>query len=103
MKAVLFAGGVGTRLWPLSRKNPPKQFEKINHDKSMIQLAVNRLFPLFNWEDVYISTGKKYREILQSQLPKIPEKNMIIEPEMRDVGPAIGLVAAILAKEDPDE
>ena len=103
MKAVIFAGGTGMRLWPLSRKNTPKQFEKINNDKSLVQLAVNRLFPLFKWEDVYISTGKQYKEVLQSQLPELPEQNMIIEPEMRDVGPAIGLVAAILSKQDPDE
>ena len=54
MKAVIFAGGVGTRLWPLSRKNTPKQFEKIVGDKSMLQIAVNKLFPLFKWEDIFI-------------------------------------------------
>jgi mannose-1-phosphate guanylyltransferase len=103
MKAVIFAGGSGMRLWPLSRKNTPKQFEKINNDKSLVQLAVNRLFPLFSWDDIYISTGKQYKDVLQKQLPELPEDNMIIEPEMRDVGPAIGLVTAILSKIDPNE
>jgi mannose-1-phosphate guanylyltransferase len=87
MKIVLFAGGVGSRLWPLSRKNTPKQFEKIIADRSMLQIAVNKLFPEFKWEDVYISTGSKYKDIIHEQLPQLPKENIIIEPEMRDVGP----------------
>ncbi len=103
MKAVIFAGGVGTRLWPLSRKNTPKQFEKIVGDQSMLQIAVNKLFPLFSWEDIFISTGKEYKGIVIDQLPELPEGNIIIEPEMRDVGPAVGLVTSIFAKRYPDE
>ena len=61
MKVVIFAGGVGTRLWPLSRKTTPKQFEKIIGDESMLQIAVRQLFPLFKWEDIYISTGKGFK------------------------------------------
>ncbi|MEK7092540.1 MAG: sugar phosphate nucleotidyltransferase, partial [Patescibacteria group bacterium] len=57
MKIVIFAGGVGTRLWPLSRKNSPKQFEKIFGDKSTLQETVERLYPSFSPEDIYISTG----------------------------------------------
>lgn len=103
MKIVIFAGGAGTRLWPLSRKNTPKQFEKIIGDKSMLQLAVERLFPDFTWNDIYISTGAQYVEMLHEQLPQLPQENIIIEPEMRDVGPAVGLVIAKLIKEAPDE
>lgn len=103
MKAVIFAGGVGTRLWPLSRKNTPKQFEKIVGDKSMLQIAVAKLFPLFKWEDIFISTGKDYKHIVLEQLPELPEENIIIEPQMRDVGPAVGLVTSIFAKRFPDE
>ncbi len=103
MKIVLFAGGVGSRLWPLSRKNTPKQFEKILADRSMLQIAVHKLFPAFNWEDVYISTGKQYIDIIKEQLPQLPEGHIIIEPEMRDVGPAVGLVVAQFMKTHPDE
>ncbi len=103
MKAVIFAGGVGTRLWPLSRKNTPKQFEKIVGDQSMLQIAVNKLFPLFKWEDIFISTGKEYKGIVKQQLPELSEENIIIEPEMRDVGPAVGLVTSIFAKKYPNE
>lgn len=103
MKAVIFAGGVGTRLWPLSRKKSPKQFEKIVGDKSTLQLAADRLQPDFAWEDLYISTGKRYAQIVSDQLDKLPPDHVIGEPVMRDVGPAVGLAAALLAKVSPNE
>lgn len=103
MKVVIFAGGVGTRLWPLSRKNTPKQFEKIVGDKSMIQIAVGKLMPDFKWSDIYISTGKDYVDLLHDQLPEIPKENIISEPATRDVGPAVGLVTSLFVKENPDE
>lgn len=103
MKAIIFAGGVGTRLWPLSRKKSPKQFEKIIGDKSTLQLAVERLQPEFQWEDLYVSTGKAYVEIVQRQLEKLPPRHVIGEPQVRDVGPAVGLMAALLLKESPLE
>lgn len=98
MKAVIFAGGVGTRLWPLSRRNSPKQFEKVIGDKSTLQLAAERLLPEIEWEDIYISTSERYLSIVKSQLPKIPKDNIILEPETRDVGPAVGLVVVHLMK-----
>ncbi len=103
MKVVIFAGGVGTRLWPLSRKNTPKQFGKLIGDKSTLQEAVSRLQPEFNPGDIYIATGARYKDIVMDQLPEIPRDNFIFEPEMRDVGPAIGLTTAILNKISPDE
>ncbi len=103
MNAVIFAGGVGTRLWPLSRKKSPKQFEKIIGNKSTLQLAAERLQPDFPWERVYVSTGQAYVPLVHEQLPKLPPDHVIGEPEMRDVGPAVGLAAAILAKEAPEE
>lgn len=103
MKAIIFAGGVGTRLWPLSRKKSPKQFEKIIGNKSTLQLAAERLQPDFSWNDIYVSTGKAYVGIVQKQLPDLPPDHVIGEPVMRDVGPAVGLVTSILAMEHPDE
>jgi mannose-1-phosphate guanylyltransferase len=102
MKAVIFAGGVGTRLWPLSRKSSPKQFEKVIGEKSTLQLAAERLLPEFSWKDIFISTGVDYIDLVKKQLPKLPQKNIVGEPEMRDVGPAVGLVTAILAKDFPE-
>jgi mannose-1-phosphate guanylyltransferase len=103
MKAVIFAGGVGTRLWPLSRKKSPKQFEKIIDDKSTLQLAVERLFPEFRPSDVFIATGYQYVDIVSKQLPMIPRENIISEPEKKDVGPAVAFMMGYLAKKHPDE
>lgn len=103
MKIVIFAGGVGSRLWPLSRKNTPKQFGQIIGDKSTLQQTVDRLLPEFKAEDIYIATGKHYKDIVMSQLQNIPQENFIFEPTMRDVGPAIGLNVFLLEKLYPNE
>lgn len=103
MNIVIFAGGVGSRLWPLSRKNTPKQFEKILGDKSTLQLAADRLQPDFPWGSLYVSTGHQYTDIVKAQLPQMPGTHVIGEPVRRDVGPAVGLMTAILAKEAPLE
>lgn len=103
MNIVLFAGGVGSRLWPLSRKNTPKQFGKIIGDKTMLQLAVAKLFPTFSWNDIFISTGMHYSSNVTDQLPQLPAENVLVEPEMRDVGPAVGLVTALFKKRAPKE
>lgn len=103
MKAVIFAGGVGTRLWPLSRKKSPKQFEKIIGNQSTLQLAAGRLQPDFDWKDIYVSTGAAYVEVVQKQLEKLPPNHVIGEPVMRDVGPAVGLVTSLLVRDFPLE
>lgn len=103
MKAVIFAGGVGTRLWPLSRKKSPKQFERIVGNKSTLELTIDRLLPDFSWTDIYISTGQKYLPIIKKQLPLLPKKNIITEPVKKDVGPAVALVMGLLSKKAPDE
>lgn len=103
MKAVIFAGGVGTRLWPLSRKKSPKQFEKIIGDKSTLQLSVERIQPAFSTKDIYVCTGQNYVSIVQKQLVDVPPDHVIGEPEVRDVGPAVGLATALLLREAPNE
>lgn len=103
MRIVIFAGGVGSRLWPLSRKNTPKQFGKIIGDQSTLQQAISRLQPAFAPKDIFVATGLRYKDIVMKQLPELPAENFIFEPEMRDVGPAIGLVSILLEKIDPNE
>ncbi|MGB4965880.1 MAG: sugar phosphate nucleotidyltransferase [Microgenomates group bacterium] len=103
MKAVIFAGGAGTRMWPLSRKNSPKQFEPLVNGKSTIQLQVGVISQKYAPEDIYISTGAEYVNIIRKQLPQIPADNIIGEPCRRDVGAAVAFIFGILAKQFPDE
>lgn len=89
MKVIIFAGGIGTRMWPLSRVNSPKQFDTIFNGKSTLQLAFDRVAPVFGAENVYVQTSYVYERIVKKQLPKIPKKNIFLEPDRRDVGPAV--------------
>jgi mannose-1-phosphate guanylyltransferase len=103
MKAVIFAGGVGTRLWPVSRKKSPKQFEKIIGDRSTLQTYIDLLRPDFPIEDIYIATGVEYVDLVRQQLDFLPEKNIIGEPCRRDVGPAVAFWSGYLARKFPNE
>lgn len=103
MKAIIFAGGVGTRLWPLSRKASPKQFARIIGDKSTLELAVERLYPDIAPTDIFISTGAAYVERTVQMLPDIPPENIIGEPVKKDNGAAVGMMAAYMAKRFPNE
>ena len=90
MKIVIFAGGSGTRFWPLSRKIIPKQFKKIFNGKSTLQLAVERVEKNFGIENIYVSTNEKYASLVKDQVPQIPTANIVSEPERRDVAAAVG-------------
>ncbi|OIO06896.1 hypothetical protein CO115_05130 [Candidatus Falkowbacteria bacterium CG_4_9_14_3_um_filter_36_9] len=89
MKIVIFAGGIGSRLWPLSRENSPKQFDRIFNGQSTIQLAISRVAPVFGYENIFIQTVAEYKKILKKQIPKIPNNNIIIEPSRRNLAPAV--------------
>lgn len=98
MKVIIFAGGAGTRLWPLSRKNSPKQFGQIFKGRSTLQLTVKRIEGTFSYDDIYISTNEQYVAAVKEQLPNIPSANIIAEPEKRDVAPAVGYNLVSLRK-----
>jgi len=98
MKIVIFAGGIGTRLWPLSRENSPKQFDKIFGGKSTLQLAVERVAPVFGMANIFIQTQDKYKRVIIEQIHDLPQENIIIEPERRNVGPAVCFAMVELKK-----
>lgn len=90
MKIIIFAGGSGTRFWPLSRESYPKQFKQIFNGKSTLQLAVERIQKPFGIENIYISVNDGYINLVKKQIPQILESNIIGEPAKRNVAPAIG-------------
>ncbi len=98
MIALIMAGGVGTRFWPLSRESNPKQFLKIVSDKSMIQMTVERLLSKINIEDIYIVTAKSQVELIRKHIPELPEENIIIEPFGMNTAPCIALSAIYLSR-----
>lgn len=92
--ALIMAGGHGERFWPRSRKTLPKQFLSLtNSPKTMIQLTVERILPLVDMEDIYISTNKDYKDLILNQLPELPAENIICEPVGKNTAPCIGLGA----------
>ena len=98
MIALIMAGGVGTRFWPLSRESNPKQFLNILSDRSMIQMTAERLISKIKIEDIYIVTAASQVELTQKHLPDLPEENIIIEPFGMNTAPCIALSAQYLAR-----
>lgn len=103
MKVIVFAGGSGKRFWPVSRINAPKQFLNIQGESPMIKLTWDRLVKKFDPKDIYFDTGVKFEKEVRAILPDLPVENLILEPEMRDTGPAVSLAVAYLSKLFPDE
>lgn len=104
MKIIITAGGQGTKLWPYSRQDKPKQFQPIIGDISSYEQAIKTLLKEFDPEDLYISTKRKFIKFVSEQSPQIPLKNYIVEPDIaRDRGPAEGLAFLRLSLNHPNE
>ncbi|EKD56639.1 MAG: hypothetical protein ACD_58C00131G0014 [uncultured bacterium] len=99
---VIMAGGVGTRLWPLSRKSSPKQLQTFVGNQSMIQETFDRVKEIVPVVNILISTNNRYKTQIMKQLPEIPENNYILEPVSRNTAPAMGLIASYIIKRDSD-
>lgn len=100
--AVIMAGGSGTRLWPLSRRKKPKQFQRFISSQTMIQETFARVAKVVPIENIFVSTTKAYQELTLEQLPEITADRLILEPKSRNTAPAIAFVAATLTARDPE-
>ncbi len=99
---VIMAGGAGTRFWPASRKQTPKQLLDLLGGRSMLQATVDRLAGLGGPEQVMIVTNKILVDPIRQQLPDVPAESIVGEPAKRDTAPCVGLAAALVAAKDPD-
>jgi mannose-1-phosphate guanylyltransferase len=98
------AGGQGTKMWPYSRQDKPKQFQPIIGDYSSYEQTIKVLLERFTPEDIYISTKRKFIKYVSEQSPQIPLRNYIVEPDIsKDRGPGEGLAFLRLSIDHPDE
>ncbi|SFR14260.1 mannose-1-phosphate guanylyltransferase/mannose-6-phosphate isomerase [Desulfoscipio geothermicus] len=107
MKAVILAGGSGTRLWPLSRNNFPKQFLKLkNMDKSIFQLSFERCLKLAGLAEIYIVTNKNYKFLVLGQIEELgyrfTESHILVEPQGKNTLPAIYYAVKEIQKQGDD-
>ena len=97
------AGGVGSRFWPMSTPEKPKQFiDVLGIGKSLIQLTVERFDTVIPIENVWIVTSEKYKNIVREQLPGVPESQILLEPCMRNTAPCIEYVSRKIYAKYPD-
>ena len=101
--AVIPAGGIGSRLWPLSRADAPKFLHDLTGSgQTLLRDTWDRIAPLVGDDRIAVVTGRAHRAAVEAELPGIADKNVILESEPRDSAAAIGLAAAILVRREPD-
>lgn len=101
LHAVILAGGSGTRLWPLSTPQLPKQFLPLPDGKSMIQETLARVEPLITPERSWVVTGRNMAELAHEHLPTVPLSHILGEPMGRNTAPALCWISATIARQDP--
>src|SRR5215471_7609423 len=101
LHAIIMAGGSGTRFWPKSRRDRPKQLLRLAGESTMLQQTVARIGPLVPLDRIVIITGGDQAEATRDQLPELPAANVIAEPCPRDTAPCVGLAAWIVQQQDP--
>ena len=101
--ALILAGGGGTRLWPKSLEKTPKQFLKLFNHKTLVEITGERLNKFLPWEKIFVvTTTKEYGDTIKELLPKVPEENILVEPERRDSAAAHALGATYILSKDSE-
>src|SRR5665647_795098 len=104
MKFIVFAGGQGTKLWPISKEDKPKQFQSVVGGKTLFRQNVETLLLEYGAQDIFVSTKGKYVKYVTQQAPEIEVENIIIEPDVaKNTGPATGFALVKLSVKYPDE
>ena len=99
---VIMAGGVGSRFWPMSTVEKPKQFiDVLGVGKSLLQLTVERFGDICKAENVWVVTNKAYVNLVKEQLPELPDGNILCEPCRRNTAPCIAYVSWKIKSKDP--
>jgi len=96
VRIIIFCGGYGTRMWPMSRQSLPKQFQPILGNQSFFQKTLDRIKIGFKPEDIFFSTSEDQVRFVKSQAKGVPTKNIIAEPERRDTLGAVGYATAFV-------
>jgi len=102
LHAIVMAGGTGTRFWPASRNDAPKQLLQLVGEQTMLRQTVDRLGELAPKERQLIITNRRLVETIRSQLPELPASAIVGEPCKRDTAPCVGLAALLVSRDDPD-
>lgn len=102
IRAVIMAGGSGTRFWPLSRKKIPKQFLPIVSEKTMIEETVLRLLPLLSADKIYTVANLEQTQTIGKFLPKLPAENLLVEPQGKNTAPSLMLATASILLQNPE-
>ena len=101
--AILMAGGVGSRFWPVSTQDFPKQFhDMLGTGDTLIQKTFNRLAKLIPQENIFILTNERYNDLVFEQLPQVTKRQVVLEPAMRNTAPCILYAALKIQKENSD-
>ena len=101
--AVIMAGGIGSRFWPLSKSTCPKQFlDILGTGETLIQQTFKRLSRVCPAENILIVTNKNYKNLCLEQLPNVVEKNILCEPAMRNTAPCVAFAAFKIQSENPE-
>lgn len=99
----IIAGGIGSRFWPKSRVNYPKQFlDILNTGKTLIQYTFERFEQFVPKENIFVVTSHEYATIVKDQLPDIPEENIVSEPSRKNTAPCIAFISFKIMQENPD-
>lgn len=96
-------GGIGSRFWPYSRANRPKQFiDFLGTGRSLLQMSYDRVLPIVCPENIIVVTNELYAPLVKEQLPELPDRNILLEPARRNTAPCVAWAAYHVASRDPE-